>query len=215
MSNTGLRVFASFDEVVVLTTCHRLVTIEEPVTDEEREFNARAERFVQVLRRLRDLEWTAEDYFWLCKRSAGQLTLPERRRFADAPVHMDFRKATEDNPEQNCDHYNRGFLRNMARKSGLPVVRFAARHEGISDVDGAKIADEEFNGLVAELELAEGARVLLTHNLAVEHGLMNGTQGLVRQIVYPPDCGPTSEVPARRSRGRGVRFSWIHRPCIL
>ena len=30
-----------------------------------------------------------------------------------------------------------------------------------------------------ELDLCEGARVLLTHNLAVEHGLMNGTQGVV------------------------------------
>ena len=63
LSNVGLRVYADFDEVVVLTTCHRLTRIEDPRTPEDVAFNERAERFVQVLRRLRDLEWTCEDFF--------------------------------------------------------------------------------------------------------------------------------------------------------
>ena len=44
-----------------------------------------------------------------------------------------------------------------------------------------------------ELELCEGARVLLTHNLAVEHGLMNDTQGVLQQIVFVPGGGPDAE----------------------
>ena len=38
---------------------------ENPITDEEVAFNERADRFVKVLRRLRDLEWTIEDYYCL------------------------------------------------------------------------------------------------------------------------------------------------------
>ena len=137
LSNRGLKVYSAFVNVVVLTTCHRLVKIDNPSTDEERTFNDRAERFVQLLRRLRDLEWTAEDYFWLCKRKASQLALPDRKKFAGAPVLMDFRRATHDNPDENCEAYNRKFLRTMARHDRVPVVRFAARYDGVSEAEGA------------------------------------------------------------------------------
>ena len=74
----------------------------------------------------------------------------------------------------------------------MPVIRFAARHEGMSDREAAELTPDEFN-LMPELELCEGARVLLTHILAVEHGLMNGTQGVVQQIVFAPGGGPDAE----------------------
>ena len=73
------------------------------------------------------------------------------------------------------------------------MIRFAARHEGMSDREAAELTPDEFNGLMPELELCEGARVLLLHNLAVEHGLMNGTQGVVLQIVFAPGGGPDAE----------------------
>ena len=118
-------------------TCHRLATIACPATEAERAYNDRADRFVQLLHRLRDLEWTAEDYFWLCKRKGSQLALMERKKFADAPVLMDFRRATQDNPDENCEAYNRGFLRAMARRVGVPVVQFCARYEGLPPAEGA------------------------------------------------------------------------------
>ena len=83
---------------------------------------------------------------------------------------LDYRKSTEDNPDNNCDEYNRGYLRKTARALGVPVIRFAARHEGMSDREAAELTPDEFNGLMPELELCEGARVLLTHNLAVSTG---------------------------------------------
>ena len=101
LSNRGLAVYSEFTKVVVLTTAHRLTTIENPTTDEDFAFNERAEHFVQLLRRLRDLRWTVADYFWLCKRKRSQLSLREREEFATAPVIMDFRRATESNPEDN------------------------------------------------------------------------------------------------------------------
>ena len=139
---------------------------------------------------MRDLEWTPKDYYWLCRRKRGQLSLAERRRFADAPVIMDFRRATDENPEDNCDCYNKMHLRAMAHKEKLPVIRITAEHIGCTEEEGRKMDEEKFNGLPLDCELAEGARVILIHNLAVEHGLMNGTQGIVQQVVFRTNHHP-------------------------
>ena len=61
-----------------------------------------------------------------------------------------------------------------------------------------KIDESRFNGLAPHLELCEGARVILIHNLAVEFGLMNGTQGIVQQIVFAKGYHPRHEDPKYR-----------------
>ena len=104
LSNAGLSIYSEFTKVIVLTKTHRLTKIENPHTPEEHAFNERAERFVQVLRRLRDLEWTPDDYYWLCERKRSKLTLRQREEFANAPVIMDNRKATDTNPAVSYTH---------------------------------------------------------------------------------------------------------------
>ena len=52
---------------------------------------------------------------------------------------MGFRRTTEDNPEENCDSYNKAYLRAMAHKENLPVIRIDALHEGIDQAEGMKI----------------------------------------------------------------------------
>ena len=84
----------------------------------------------------------------------------------------------------NCDYYNRQQLRTFAKEQQRPVIAFDAQHEGASHDEGMQVPDEEFSGLSKCLELAVGAPVLLTHNLAVKHGLVNGSQGEVVDIVY-------------------------------
>ena len=81
----------------------------------------------------------------------------------------------------------------MAHKENLPVIRIDAEHEGIDASEGMKLDESRFNGLAAQVELCEGARVILIHNLAVEFGLMNGTQGVVKQIVFATGCHPRHE----------------------
>ena len=82
--------------------------------------------------RLRDSKITPEDYFWLCRRKRSKLSLSERKFFADAPLLMDFRRSTENNPEDNCEYYNRMLLRSLARQNQQPVVALDAFHEGVS-----------------------------------------------------------------------------------
>ena len=86
----------------------------------------------------------------------------------------------------------------MAHRENLPVIRIQAEHTGVCEEEGAKLNEERFNGLANTLELCEEARVILIHNLAVEHGLMNGTQGIVKQIVFAHGCHPNHEDATKR-----------------
>ena len=61
LSNRGLELYSSFDDVVILTTCHRLRTMANPKNEDEREANERAKRFIQILHRLRAMKWAIED----------------------------------------------------------------------------------------------------------------------------------------------------------
>ena len=67
----------------------------------------------------------------------------------------------------------------------MPVIRFEAIHEGVEQGEGLLLGDSSFRGLPASLELAVEARVILIMNLAVELGLMNGSQGVINAIIYP------------------------------
>ena len=49
---------------------------------------------------------------------------------------MDFRKTTEDNPEDNCEFYNKAYLRQMVREKKVPLIRIEAVHEGTPEDEG-------------------------------------------------------------------------------
>ena len=191
MSNTGLDIWQQFDDVIVLSSVHRLRMVENPNTDVEHKYNALALRWVETLRRVRDGKRTQEDYFWLCERKRAKLSFAERSEFDNAPVLKDFRRTTESNVEDNCDFYNAQHLRYHAKKKHVPVVRFKALHDGISDKDSEKLDDQRFAQAPAWMETAEGARMLLTKNLAVRSGLINGTRLKVVAILYGPGTPPT------------------------
>ena len=72
------------------------------------------------------------------------------------------------------------------------VQRQHSQRQGAERLQGERLADEEFKGLRAVLELCVGARILLTKNLWVEAGLMNGALGVVRGFMWPPNGDPGS-----------------------
>ena len=84
-------------------------------------------------------------------------------------------------------------LRTLAREKKTPVARFAALHEDIPQDEVLKLDDDVFRGLPSTLELGEDAPVILMSNLAIEHGLMNGTQGIVKEIIYAEAAGPNAD----------------------
>ena len=112
---------------------------------------------------------------------------------------MEQRRQTDANPENNCERYNRSKLVHCARERTVPIVRFEAQHDGVRQEEGMAMDDQLFSGLSKNLEVSEHARVIITANLSVEHGLMNGTQGVVKQIIYPAgSAGPNATDPAQR-----------------
>ena len=136
--------YDEFDDVIILSTVHRLRFIEKPnMSQEDIDYNDRATRFMNTLHKLRDLRWKLEDYFWLCKRKRSMLPPSERTRFTDAPYIMDFRRDTETNPEDNCNFFNRMRLRRHATEHKKQVAEFKAWHQGISEEAGAQI-DESY-----------------------------------------------------------------------
>ena len=198
LSNVGLDIWQHFDDVIVLTAVHRLRTIESPTNDAEREYNSMALRWVECLRRVRNAELTLEDYFWLCERKRSKLSFAERAEFDAAPVIMDFRRTTETNVENNCDFYNAKHLRYHAKKQSVPVVRFKATHIGIDEEEAEKLEEHRFAQAPAMLETAKGARMLLTRNLALRKGLINGTRVEVVDVLYAPGTHPNHAFHAAR-----------------
>ena len=85
-----------------------------PKTQEDIDYSMRAQDFPILLRRLRDLEISLEDYYKLCKRNKSNLPFAERKKFEDAPVLMDSRRETDTNPENNCTYHNRMQVRSLA-----------------------------------------------------------------------------------------------------
>ena len=144
LSNKGLQIYREFDKVIILTTCHRINYVSEnakPLTEEEQMYNLRADRFMHTLHRLRDLQWTTDDYHWLMTRKRGMLSMQDQLKFQDAIEIMDFRRKTEDNPDNNCTAYNHAKVRKVAKSAQLPVVQFDALHDGTDHKSGANTDD--------------------------------------------------------------------------
>ena len=106
---------------------------------------------------------------------------------------MEFRKASATSEEKSCETYNHARVRAFAKETQVPVIAFDAVHYNVSHADGLATDESEFRGLAPRLELAVGAPVLLLHNLAVEHGLINGSQGKVVDIVFAPGHHPNHD----------------------
>ena len=113
--------------------------------------------------------------------------------------------------------------------SGQPIATIKAVHTG---PNAAKAPADDAGGLEAVVCLAKSARVMLSSNLWVDVGLVNGAMGTVEAICYrtrgPPDLpiavysGPTFPdgtvpiTPLRRSwSSSGGQFSHLQLPLKL
>jgi hypothetical protein len=66
-------------------------------------------------------------------------------------------------------------------------------------LDAKKMHADDFRGMEAELLMCKGARILLTQNLWVEAGLMNGALGIVKGFAWPEDADAQSEQVEKRT----------------
>lgn len=111
----------------------------------------------------------SKDWHYLMKRTVDNST-----QFKNAVRLM----ATND----ECKQYNEKCLKALKK----PIARIIA--EGPKTA--AKISTNDFGGLPPVLSIAVGARVMLTRNLCINKGLINGAFGTVKAIFYEKDNKP-------------------------
>ena len=114
----------------------------------------------------------------------GWNQLMQRRMSIRADERDSFSNAVRLYPttEQVRDYNNDVLARNQS-----PVALIEASHNNATAMQGS---DLQAQNLSRTLYLSENCRVMLRRNLCVQKGLVNGSLGVVRNIVYLPGMRP-------------------------
>jgi ATP-dependent exoDNAse (exonuclease V) alpha subunit len=153
------------------------------LTEQVRQQGADQVVFRGLLDRLRMGEPVRNDWNILQQRMISPNTNAERARL-DRSVHIqanlnDVKKANAEKLEQ--------LATNNAESR---TCRINALEEPARSSYG--LDDEDFAGLQKSVYLARGSKVMITSNIWVEHGVVNGTIGYVREIIFAEGAGPPS-----------------------
>ena len=122
-----------FEDVVILQKVHRSLDAGGRNSSLSEACAAEQRRFLEVTRRMADLEWTREDHAWLSQRNRSLLKLTQEGRaelvgFEDAPLLMDGRKRNA-RGEDGAQQYNAAELQKLSRRTGKPIARIGAYHD--------------------------------------------------------------------------------------
>ncbi len=154
--------------------CYRNFKIVIRLEQSERQKNANndpnQEYFINMLLRLRNMDASdsqlEDDWKFILK----NVETPESlSRFADAI------RLFPDNA--SCNAYNAEKLKSL----NSPITLLQAKNTNSRCKNGT---DDSFSGLKNYIYLAKGAKITLTNNLWTKQGLVNGANGVVRDIVY-------------------------------
>ena len=148
--------------------------------------------FRNILLRLRNALLTVSDWEQLMKRTPAQV--PDLAPFSTAlHLHPTIEAVVEHNVTR-------------LRTSGQPIATIKAVHTG---PNAAKASSDDAGGLQPIICLAHGARVMLTANLWVDKGLVNGAMGTVVAICYS-----SSDAPPHLPVAIMVRFDSYQGPTL-
>ena len=135
---------------------------------------------------------------------ATELGREELAAFDYAPLLMDGRRKNA-RGEDGAEQFNAVELRRLSARTGRPILAIGAHHGQGGEAKNMKLEvleamdAEDLNGLKAQLELCEDARVLLTANEWPEAGLMNGALGWCMGYIWPEGGDPLSKDSALRA----------------
>ena len=140
--------------------------------------------FREILLRARNGEWKVEDWTYLQERVLKDMSTIEKKEFDGAITLMCTR--------QEVKLYNAQQI--LAMKA--PVYRVVARHNAAPSILSAvkQLSSDQGGELQPYLLLAIGARVMITKNLCVKAGIVNGSIGILRGILVNSN-EPNQEFP--------------------
>jgi hypothetical protein len=207
----GMGLRNTFDDVVLLREVHRFTHARGDLSVEmQRKFTEDALEFLRVTKAVATGTLTKLQHQWLKRRqrSVLQQTDAGRAELArfdreSAPLLMDGKKDRVTG-ERGAITVNHVLLEELSARTGKPIATLCAYHDKPDTVEGQKMApekmhDDDFRGMPAHLRFCEGARVLLTQNLWVEAGLMNGALGTLVGYMWPEGGDPHSTDKEKRS----------------
>ena len=211
----GQAVRDSFEDVCVLRQVHRYVEERSDLSPEcQEQFKQDAIRFLKVTRAMADCDpenFTKLDHAWLSRRNRSFLQQTpegreELRKFdgvasgKPAPLLMDGRK-DDSQGKAGANRLNQMKLLQLSAEKRVPILPIRAYHDKPKNFTDKcdKMDADDFRGIENEVLLAVGARILLTQNLWVEVGLMNGALGHVVGYMWPEGGDPHSVHPKKRS----------------
>ncbi|XP_074596436.1 uncharacterized protein LOC141851589 [Brevipalpus obovatus] len=161
MASQGKMTFEQFQKFIQLSQTHRQVAPQAP--------------FIELLDNLSNGTFSHEDLCLLNTRSRSYLTDEDLESFRDA---IELLSTNEQVRESN---------ENFLRSTGHPVARIASINQpNIAN----HTTDDSALGLHKTVNLSVGSRVMLRTNVWVTGGLVNGSLGTVRHIIYGPDERP-------------------------
>ncbi|CAF1446435.1 unnamed protein product [Rotaria magnacalcarata] len=167
-------------------------------------------RYLQLLERLRHGQCNYDDYELLMTRVVGQPSVGSLRDspWNKAPILV-FRN------EVQTQLNFKAAIHNATQSGCTPTVCVAqdtCKGKPIEDPTLMKklleLSDSKTEHLPGLLPFVPGMPVILTQNIAIELGLINGINGIVRQLVYQSDSMSTDVL----SQAFPNNTQYVHRP---
>jgi hypothetical protein len=163
---TGQLLFKQFRTVVYLTEVMRQV-------DESQQ------AFRETLMRIRSCMANINDYELLKSRVIG-IANNEQSILEKNPIYLV--------PTRQMAHeFNTSKLNSLSESTRERICTINALHNTPS---AARLTPEHYQNLESTIQICRGARVMLTANLWVEKGLMNGAFGTIRNIIFESGMKP-------------------------
>ena len=156
----GLLMYGLFEKVIILKKQMRQNPEEKVLQD--------------LIDHLREGTCTAADWKVCHSRMTDQLNEVDRERCENA-LYIIYNNS-------DVDDYNEVKLTELTE----PIFRIDSRHNG----EGAKVASIGTMGLAPYLRICKNARVMIRCNLWKEKGIVNGTMGYIRDIIYKKGVTP-------------------------
>ena len=141
----------------------------EVVVRQQMNLDPEQKKFIELLPRVRNGLITEDDWKFLLTRESSPLLLNQPKFKSATRLFYDRNSVLE---------YNNKKLIELRQ----PIVPLISKH---SKSCGKSLSDDLFYGLPKDLYLSVEAKVVLTSNLWTNVGLVNGANGVVRDIIYP------------------------------